>query len=85
MSSMLRVMRQLVQDQKHKGGSESKKERKGEDSGTNTSSRTSFVCIVAVVAVGRPQQQIPAHLSAFTVKQATFEYKSNNGDVETFL
>lgn len=31
-----------------------KKEREGEDSVTDMSSRTSFVCVVADVAVGRP-------------------------------
>lgn len=78
---MLRVMRQLVQDRKHEGGSErAKKAREGEDSGTDTTFRTSFVCIVADVAVGRPQQQIPTHLSTFTVKQSTYESNLNNGD-----
>lgn len=38
------------------------------DCGTETSSRTSFVCIAAHAAVSRPQQQIFPHLSKFMVK-----------------
>lgn len=60
-------------------GREREREGKEED-GTDTSSRTSLVCIVADGAVSRPQQQIPAHLSTFTVKQPTFELKENNRD-----
>lgn len=61
MSAMLRAMRQQLQRTKERKGRvrDTERGRGGEgDCGTETSSRTQFVCIAADAAVSRPQLQI---------------------------